>query len=94
MEVFAKGTVVRHATLGIGRVVAVEPAAVHIFFVEGERREATKLRISAAKVFLTPALDAKDERIENLSTFALDPVSGRWAPERVRTTAGRKAKKA
>lgn len=94
MDEFAKGMTVRHATLGLGRVVALEPSAVHVFFVDGERREAAKLRLPAAKDFLTPAPGEKDERLESLSAFAFDSVSGRWAPERVRPTAARKAKKA
>jgi hypothetical protein len=93
MSEFAKGMVVRHTTLGIGRVVALEPTAIHVYFVEGERREAAKLRLSAAKVFLSPDPTARDERLENLPAFALDPVSGRWAPERARSSAAGKAKK-
>ncbi len=92
-EGFAKGMVVRHSTLGIGRVVALEPTAVHVFFAEGERREAAKLRLSAATVFLRPDPQAQDERLEHLPAFALDPVSGRYAPERPRPTASKKAKK-
>ncbi len=94
MVEFTKGMVVRHTTLGIGRVVALEPTAVHVFFIEGERREAAKLRLSAAKLFLSPAPDVKDERLDKLSAFALDAASGRWAPERPRPTPVRKAKKA
>ena len=90
---FAKGMVVRHSTLGIGRVVALEPAAVHVFFAEGERREAAKLRLSAAKVFLRPDPQARDERLDHLPPFALDPASGRYAPERSRLTAAKKARK-
>ncbi len=93
MVAFAKGMVVRHTTLGIGRVVALEATAVHVFFVDGERREAAKLRLSAAEVFLSPAPDVKDERLENLAAFALDAASGRWAPERPRTAPARKARK-
>ncbi len=95
MDEFTKGMVVRHVTLGIGRVVALEPSAVHVFFVEGERREASKLRLAPAKLFLSPAPDAKDERLDGLglSAFTLDPVSGRWAPARPRPTPARKAKK-
>jgi hypothetical protein len=94
VEEFAKGMIVRHATLGLGRVVAVEPAAVHVFFVEGERREAAKLRLPAARPLLSPAPHEKHERLESLAAFAFDPASGRWAPERARPTAARKAKKA
>jgi hypothetical protein len=90
---FAKGMLVRHSTLGIGRVVALEPTAVHVFFAEGERREAAKLRLSAAKVFLHPDPDAQDERLLGLPSFTLDPVSHRYAPERTRPAATRKARK-
>jgi hypothetical protein len=90
----ANGMVVRHATLGIGRVVALEPTAIHVFFVEGERREAAKLRLPAARVFLSPAPSVKDERLQNLPAFTFHPDSGRWALERPRSTATRKAKKA
>ena len=91
MDEFTKGMVIRHTTLGIGRVVALEPTAIHVFFVEGERREATKLRLAAAKLFLSPDPKASDERLENLPAFAFDAVAGRWAPERARSVA-RKAK--
>jgi hypothetical protein len=90
---YSTGMVVRHSTLGIGRVVALEPTAVHVFFVEGERREAAKLRLTAAKEFMRPDPKARDERLDNLPSFALDPVSGRYAPERPRAAAARKAKK-
>ena len=92
MEEFKKGMVVRHSTLGIGRVVALDATAVHVFFAEGERREAAKLRLSAVQQLLSPEPEARDERHDNLPAFALDPTSGRYAPERARAAA-RKAKK-
>ncbi len=49
---FAKGMVVHHATLGIGRAVAL-PTVVHVFFA------GAKLRLSVAKVFLRPDPDAR-----------------------------------
>jgi len=94
VDELAKGMVVRHATLGIGRVVALEPTAIHVFFVEGERREAAKLRLPAARVFLSPAPSVQDERLQSLAAFTLDPDSGRWALERPRSPATRKARKA
>ena len=42
------GVLVRHATLGLGKVVAVEPSAVHVFFPGGDSRFAAKLRLPAA----------------------------------------------
>jgi hypothetical protein len=93
VDEFAKGMVVRHTTLGLGRVVALEPTAVHVFFVEGERREASKLRLPAAKAFLAPAPRVQDERLESLPAFSFDSGSGRWTPERVRSTPARKPRK-
>ncbi len=92
-EGFAEGMVVRHSTLGIGRVVALEPTAVHVFFAEGGRREAAKLRRSTAGVFLRADPEAQDERLDHLPPFALDPVSGRYAPERSRPVASKKARR-
>jgi hypothetical protein len=81
---------VRHSTLGVGRVVAVESTAVHVFFAESEKREAAKLRLTAAQPFLHVDPSALDERLENLPAFALDPGTGRYAPEKVRATKGKK----
>ncbi len=94
MDELTKGMVVRHASLGIGRVVALEPTAIHVFFVEGERREAAKLRLPAARVLLSPAPSVKDERLQTLPAFTFDPESGRWALERPRPGAARKGRKA
>ena len=91
MEAFATGMLVRHSTLGVGRVVAVDRTAVHVFFAEGEKREAAKLNLTAAKPFLHAEPAAVDERLENLPAFTLDPVSGRYAPEKPRATKARKA---
>jgi len=94
MDELRNGMVVRHATLGIGRVVALEPTAVHVFFAEGERRDAAKLRRSAVSQLLSPDPKAHDDRLENLPAFALDPASRRYSPERARPAATpRKAKK-
>ncbi len=94
MEELSKGMVVRHSTLGIGRIVALEPTAVHVFFIEGERREASKLRLPAATVFLVPDPKVRDERLDALPEFALDAGSGRYAPQRPRAAASsRKARK-
>lgn len=88
------GMVVRHSTLGVGRIVALERTAVHVFFIGGERREASKLRLPAAMAFLVPDPKARDERLDQLPAFALDPGSGRYAPERVRApVSARKTKK-
>lgn len=89
---FATGMMVRHSTLGIGRVVAVERTAVHVFFAEGERGDAAKLRLSVAEPFLHQDPRARDERLDNLAPFALDPVSGRYSQRRPRVAA-RKGKK-
>jgi hypothetical protein len=94
VDELAKGMVVRHATLGIGRIVALEPTAVHVFFADREQREAAKLRLPVARAFLSPAPCVKDERLQSLATFTFEPGSGRWALERPRSTTTRKARKA
>jgi len=94
MQELARGMLVRHSTLGLGRVVALEAAAVHVFFVGSEQREAAKLRLPAARVFLSAAPDETDERLQSLAAFAFDPGSGRWALERPRSAVARKARKA
>ena len=93
MEAFSKGMLVRHSTLGIGRIVALEPTALHVFFIEGERREASKLRLPAAAAFLVPDANARDERLDALPAFEFDTNSGRYAPERPRAVSSRKSKK-
>lgn len=85
---------VSHATLGVGKVVAVEPTAVHVFFAGGDKPGATKLRLPAARAFLEVPLTARDERLENLPPFSLDPATGRYAPSpKPRAAAKKKGKK-
>lgn len=93
MDRFATGMVVRHSTLGIGKVIAVEPAAVHVFFVEGEARAAAKLRLPVAGPLLHAEPKAHDDRLENLPAFALDPDTGRYAPQRARASAAKSKRK-
>jgi hypothetical protein len=73
------GMLVRHATLGLGKVVAVEPTAVHVFFAGGDGRFAAKLRLPAALGLLRTDDIAPDARLEGLTAFALDPKGGRYA---------------
>jgi hypothetical protein len=70
---------VRHATLGLGKVVAVEPTAVHVFFPGGDGRFAAKLRLPGALGLLRTDGIAPDARLEGLTAFTLDPKAGRYA---------------
>lgn len=72
------GMLVRHATLGLGKVVAVERTAVHVFFPGGDSRFAAKLRLPAALGLLRTDGIAPDARLEGLTAFALDPKAGRY----------------
>ena len=74
----ATGMLVRHATLGLGRVVLVEPTAVHVFFPGTDSRQAAKLRWPAAKPLLTTEGVERDAWLESLSSFELDPETGRY----------------
>lgn len=73
-----KGMLVQHASLGLGKVVAVEPKAVHVFFVGRDSRFAAKLRLPDAGNLLKPA--GPDERVwlGGGAAFALDEATGRY----------------
>jgi hypothetical protein len=75
----AIGMLVQHAKLGVGKVVAVERAAVHVFFPHGDRRHAAKFQLPGASAFLASAGVERDEWLEGLTSFSLDPVSRRYA---------------
>ncbi len=79
MEGFAAGTLVRHRVLGTGKVVAVEALALHVFFPASDTRFAAKLRWPAAGAFLSREGTEPDPWLQGLTSFALDPESGRYA---------------
>jgi hypothetical protein len=67
------GTLVEHTKLGVGKVVAVEATAVHVFFPESDKRFAAKLGQPAARALLRTEGFQRDAWLEELSAFALDP---------------------
>lgn len=71
------GMLVEHASLGVGRVVALEPTVVHVFFATSRDRLATKLRLPMAGPLLTPS-SAADAWLASLA-FSFDAKSGRYA---------------
>ncbi|HVP66063.1 MAG TPA: hypothetical protein VMT17_02250 [Anaeromyxobacteraceae bacterium] len=73
------GSLVKHRTLGQGKVVAVEATALHVFFAASESRYAAKLRWPAAEVFLSQAGLESDPWLEGLTSFTLDSAVGRYA---------------
>jgi hypothetical protein len=73
------GTLVSHATLGVGKIVALEPTAVHVFFPESDKRFAAKLRLPVARPLLRTEGFERDAWLEGLSAFTLDPKIGRYA---------------
>jgi hypothetical protein len=74
-----RGTLVQHATLGLGKVVALESDAVHVFFPGRGERFAAKLRLPGARAFLRVGVEDRNAWLEGLSSFTLDAASGRWA---------------
>jgi hypothetical protein len=72
------GTLVRHTTLGVGKVVAVEANAVHVFFPDSDKRFAAKLRLPTARPLLRTDGFERDAWLEGLSAFTLDPKVGRY----------------
>lgn len=77
MNALAKGMLVRHASLGLGKVVALEPGAVHVFFGAQGTRLATKLRLPMALSLLSAA--EEPDPWSSGPGFALDTKSGRYA---------------
>jgi hypothetical protein len=75
----ATGMLVQHASLGIGKVVAIEPTAVHVFFPDSEKRFAAKFHLSTAKTLLRSDGGERNAWLEGLSSFSLDPVTHRYA---------------
>jgi hypothetical protein len=73
------GTLVQHKTLGLGKIVAVEPNALHVFFPESDRRFAAKLRLPAARALLRTEGIEPNPWLEGLTAFSLDAKMGRYA---------------
>ncbi len=73
------GTLVQHNTLGLGKIVAVEPNALHVFFPDSEQRFAAKLRLPAARALLRTEGIEPNTWLEGLTAFAFDTKAGRYA---------------
>ena len=48
MSDLQNGMLVQHASLGLGKVIALEEKAVHVYFASSDARFATKLRLPMA----------------------------------------------
>jgi hypothetical protein len=68
---------VQHTSLGLGKIIALEADAVHVYFEASEKRFATKLRIAAAAPFLSPA-SAKNPWLKGMGPLSLDAKTGRY----------------
>lgn len=79
MAELENGTLVRHTTLGVGKIVAVESNALHVFFPDSDRRFAAKLRLPAARTLLRTEGVEPNSWLEGLTAFTLDPSMGRYA---------------
>jgi hypothetical protein len=79
MKEMSTGSLVKHRSLGMGKVVAVEANALHVFFPGSDTRYAAKLRWPAVSPFLSREDLEPNAWLEGLTSFALDSVSGRYA---------------
>jgi hypothetical protein len=79
MSDLSTGMLVKHASLGVGKIVAVEPNALHVFFPDREERYAAKLRLPDARRHLRTDGVEQNAWLEGLSSFSLDAASGRYA---------------
>jgi hypothetical protein len=68
---------VQHASLGLGKIVALEEKAVHVFFAMSDARFATKLRLPTALPLLAPAATT-NAWLSRLSGFSFDAKTGRY----------------
>lgn len=78
MNEIATGSLVKHVSLGVGKVIAVEPTAVHVFFPQSDKRRAAKLRWPTARPLLTREGVEPDAWLTGLTSFALDPETRRY----------------
>lgn len=79
MSDLVNGTLVKHVSLGVGKIVAVEPGAVHVFFPDSDKRFAAKLRLPAARPLLRTDGFEPDGWLAGLTAFSLDETTGRYA---------------
>ncbi len=77
MSDLENGMLVQHTSLGLGKIVALEEKAVHVFFATSDARFATKLRLPIALPLLTPSASS-NAWLSGLSGFAFDAKSGRY----------------
>lgn len=77
MSELENGMLVQHASLGVGKIVAVDAKAVHVFFATSDGRFATKLRLPMALPLLTRS-ETPNAWLSGLTGFALDEKSGRY----------------
>lgn len=69
----------RHQTLGVGKVIAIETTALHIFFPARDSRYAVKLRWPSAMPFLSKEGVEPEPWLQGLTSFAMDSATGRYA---------------
>jgi hypothetical protein len=79
MHEIATGSLVKHKSLGVGKVVAVEVGALHVFFPESASRYAAKLRWPTVSPMLTREGFEPNAWLEGLTSFAMDATAGRYA---------------
>lgn len=77
MSDLVNGMLVQHTSLGLGKVVALEEKAVHVFFAGSDARFATKLRLPMSLPLLTRA-ESENAWLSGLSDFSLDTKTGRY----------------
>lgn len=77
MSDLENGMMVQHPSLGLGKIVAIEEKAVHVYFAVSDARFATKLRLPMALPLLVPAATG-NAWLSRLSGFAFDAKAGRY----------------
>jgi hypothetical protein len=72
------GMLVHHEVLGIGKIVALEPKSVHVFFAASKDRLAKKLSLLVAAPLLRPASAGENAWLDGVTAFSRDAKTGRF----------------
>jgi hypothetical protein len=83
---FTIGMLVEHPSFGVGRIVAIQGATIHVYFHSKGGRCATKLALETARRLLHPSPASAHEWLDHLPRFEFDPARAAYCLEHERLT--------
>lgn len=85
---FVCDVLVEHPALGLGRIVVMQPDAVHVYFRDKGGQCATKLKMADAKKLLRIAPVQSNEWLDHLPPFRFDSKQNRYCLKHERLSHG------